>query len=164
MLRVTAGSLSSLVSLAHSLTLCNLVHLCSARSLIMESFKHDSFWHTLHQSNWMITFEKMLYFLSFSSLWAFLIISGLFWRWRWEGIHLQGAQIHPVVRDISEAPQALLREVWTGECEDDPGLWKGKTLLLPHACLISVRFIHSSSCPPCRSTPKTWTQSMRIYK
>lgn len=90
----------------------------------------------------------MFYFLWFNSFWACFIFSGLFWRWRWEGVHLQGAKIHPSVRDIPEAPQALLGEVWTGECEDDPGLWKGNTLLMPHVWFTQwVLSIHHDVLP-----------------
>lgn len=55
--------------------------------------------------------------------------AGLLWGWRWKGIHLQGAKVHPAVWDFPEAPQALLRQVWSGERQDHPGLWQGERCL-----------------------------------
>lgn len=51
--------------------------------------------------------------------------SGLLWGWRRKGVHLQGAQVHPAVWDLPEAPEALLRQVRSGEREDHPGLEQG---------------------------------------
>lgn len=51
--------------------------------------------------------------------------AGLLWGWRWKGIHLQGAKVHPAVWDFPEAPQALLWQVWSGERQDHPGLRQG---------------------------------------
>lgn len=66
----------------------------------------------------MTKFMTRLLTSSFSS-------TGLLWGWRRKGIHLQGAKVHPAVWDFPEAPQALLRQVWSGERQDHSGLWQG---------------------------------------
>lgn len=66
----------------------------------------------------MTRFMTRLLTSSFSS-------TGLLWGWRWKGIHLQGAKVHPAVWDFPEAPQALLWQVWSGERQDHSGLWQG---------------------------------------
>lgn len=59
---------------------------------------------------------------------SWLTSAGFLWGWRWEGVHLQGAQVHSAVWDLPEAPQTLFWQIWAGECQDHPGLWEGEII------------------------------------
>lgn len=59
-----------------------------------------------------------------------LVSSAGFLRgWRWKGIHLQGAKVHPTFWDFPEAPETLLRQVRPGECQDNSRLWQSAIVL-----------------------------------
>lgn len=90
-----------------------------------------------------------------------LFSAGLLWRWRWEGIHLQGAKVHSAVGDFPEAPEALLRQVWSGERQDHSGLRQGGITCVclydcDRRCEDGIQKSHGSKATPYNSIQVTY--------